>query len=123
MAGALAAHLPPGAAAVRLKSPPPLEKELRVEATREIARLFDGAAIVAEARPTELDLEAPLAPTYAHAVEASKSFTGFHHHPFPTCFVCGPARREGDGLRIFPGVIESRGCSSHRGLPTRRSQT
>jgi len=108
VAGALAGHLPPGAAAVRLKLPPPLEKELRVEATREIARLFDGETVVAEARPTELDVEAPLAPTYAEAVEASKSFTGFHHHPFPTCFVCGPARKEGDGLRIFPGLIESR---------------
>jgi hypothetical protein len=108
VAGALASHLPPGAAAVRLKSPPPLETELRVEATREIARLFDGDIIVAEARPAELDLEAPLAPSYAGAVEASKSFSGFHHHPFPECFVCGPLRAEGDGLRIFPGWLESR---------------
>lgn len=108
VAGRLAASLAPGAVAVRLKAPVPLEKELRAEATREIARLFDDTAIIAEARPTELDLEAPLAPTYAEAVEASKSFTGFHRHPFPRCFVCGPARREGDGLRIFPGLIESR---------------
>ena len=108
VAGSLASHLPPGAAAVRLKSPPPLETELRVEATREIARLFDGDAIVAEARPTELDLEAPRAPSYADAIEASKSFSGFTHHPFPGCFVCGPLRAEGDGLRIFPGWHESR---------------
>ena len=108
VAGVLAAHLPPGAAAVRLKAPPPLERELRVEATREIARLFDGAALVAEARPCDVDVEAPSAPSFAEAVEASRSFSGFHHHPFPTCFVCGPARAEGDGLRIFPGLIESR---------------
>jgi len=108
VAGALAAHLPPGPAAVRLKAPPPLETELHVEATREIARLFEGAIMIAEARPTELDVEAPRAPSFAEASEASKAFTGFHHHPFPTCFVCGPARREGDGLRIFPGMIASR---------------
>jgi hypothetical protein len=28
------------------------------------------------------------------------------HHPFPTCFVCGPERLEDDGLRIFPGPVE-----------------
>ena len=109
VAGALAAHLRGDAIAVRLKAPPPLETELRVEATREIARFMDGAAVIAEARPTELDLEAPLAPSYEEAVEAAKRFSGFEHHPFPTCFVCGPARKEGDGLRIFPGMIESRG--------------
>ena len=26
-------------------------------------------------------------------------------HPFPTCFVCGPERAEGDGMRIFPGAL------------------
>lgn len=25
-------------------------------------------------------------------------------HPFPECFVCGPARA--DGLRVFPGMVE-----------------
>ena len=28
---------------------------------------------------------------------------GFVRHPLPHCFVCGPKRAEGDGLRIFPG--------------------
>jgi hypothetical protein len=26
-------------------------------------------------------------------------------HPFPGCFVCGPNRAPGDGLRIFPGMV------------------
>jgi hypothetical protein len=26
-------------------------------------------------------------------------------HPMPVCFVCGPARTQGDGLRIFPGPL------------------
>src|SRR5690606_16223453 len=30
---------------------------------------------------------------------------GFTTHPFPTCFVCGPERAEGDGLRLFPGRL------------------
>jgi hypothetical protein len=110
VAGVLAAHLPPGPAAVRLKAPPPLETELHVEATREIARMFDGTSVIAEARPTELDMDVPAPPSFEEAVQVSKSFSGFHHHPFPGCFVCGPARAEGDGLRIFPGVMESRGA-------------
>ena len=28
-----------------------------------------------------------------------------HEHPLPTCFVCGPARAKGDGLRIFAGPL------------------
>jgi hypothetical protein len=28
-----------------------------------------------------------------------------HEHPLPTCFVCGPARAKGDGLRIFAGSL------------------
>jgi hypothetical protein len=34
-----------------------------------------------------------------------------NEHPLPTCFVCGPARTEGDGLRIFAGPLARR--SSH----------
>ena len=37
---------------------------------------------------------------------ASRSYAGFEAHPFPTCFVCGPEREPGDGLRIFPGRLD-----------------
>ena len=30
---------------------------------------------------------------------------GFESHPIPHCFVCGSARAEADGLRIFPGAV------------------
>jgi hypothetical protein len=32
-------------------------------------------------------------------------YGGLRKHPFPRCFVCGPERAEGDGLRIFPGPV------------------
>jgi hypothetical protein len=37
-----------------------------------------------------------------------------HEHPLPTCFVCGPARAKGDGLRIFAGPLmrQSRNASA-----------
>jgi len=100
--GRLARYLS-GPASVRLRAPPPLDQEMKVEATGDEARLFDGELLVAHAQCTELELAAPAPPTFADAQEASKSCTGFLRHPLPTCFVCGTLRAEGDGLRIFPG--------------------
>jgi hypothetical protein len=34
-----------------------------------------------------------------------------HEHPLPNCFVCGPARAKGDGLRIFAGSLGRRAQS------------
>jgi len=34
-------------------------------------------------------------------------------HPLPMCFVCGPKRLDGDGLRLIPGPLPSRpGCKT-----------
>ena len=46
-------------------------------------------------------------------------------HPYPECFVCGPDRDAGDGLRIFPGKVEDRevvasGWIPDESLPSRR---
>ena len=30
-------------------------------------------------------------------------------HPFPNCFTCGPHRRSGDGLRLFPAPVGAPG--------------
>jgi len=103
--GRLAAHVP-GVAAVRLKVPPPLETELRVEVADDVARLLRGADVIAEARSATLDLVAPVAPTFIEAAEAARSYLGFRVHAFPACFVCGPWRAEADGLRIFAGPID-----------------
>jgi len=104
--GRLASHLP-GCAAVRLKAPPPLETELRVQASDSEAQLLQQSRVIAEAKVAELELSPPARPSFAEAREAAKSFAGFTRHPFPQCFVCGPERAAGDGLRIFPGPIGS----------------
>ena len=62
-----------------------------------------GGAVVATARPGQVVLDVPPAPSFAEAQTAAASYVGFRSHPFPTCFVCGPRRTKGDGLRIFPG--------------------
>jgi hypothetical protein len=89
---------------VTLRKPPPLERDLRVELEGERALLSGGAELVAEARVGTLDVEPPEAPSFADAVALSRHYVGHIRHHFPTCFVCGPARRAGDGLRIFPGA-------------------
>ena len=100
--GRLASYLD-GPASVRLRAPPPLERELKVEASADDARMFDGDTLVAQARRVQFDLAPPAAPSFAEAQAASKSCIGFKRHLLPHCFVCGPQRAEGDGLRIFPG--------------------
>ena len=96
----------PGAARVRLHLPPPLETELRIAATQEgSVGLFDGETLVAEGWPDRLDLEPPACPSFEEATEASRAFRGFIEHPLPDCFVCGPNRRAGDGLQLFPGPL------------------
>jgi hypothetical protein len=101
-----------GPARVRLRAPPPLERELTVEATGDEARLLDGEVLVAEARRCELGLTVPATPGFAQAQAASKRYPGFLHHHLPGCFVCGPQRAEGDGLRIFPGPVAGRGIAA-----------
>jgi hypothetical protein len=94
-----------GTVSARLKAPPPLETELRLESEPGHARLFHDDTLIGEARAATLDLQAPAPPSYEQAEAASRSFLGFRSHVFPGCFVCGPAREPMDGLRIFPGAI------------------
>ena len=108
-AGALAATLPAQglgtAVTVTLRQPPPLDVPMTVEPTAGGAILSHVGRPVAEAvyadnRPSAV---APVAARFA--ADAEPRFAGHRNHPFPSCFVCGPARRPGDGLRIFPGPL------------------
>ncbi len=89
----------------RLHRPPPLETDLQIRATSEGVGLFEGDTILAEAwkGPLELDLPDPI--DFEQAVQAAASFRGHTEHVFPACFVCGPERKAGDGMRIFPGTV------------------
>ncbi|MGB0134601.1 MAG: hypothetical protein WBP53_12250 [Dokdonella sp.] len=101
--GRIASHLD-GTTCVRLKAPPPLDIELRLETSGEVARLFHDDKLIGEGNSAQLDLQVPASPTFEQAESSSHSFVGFHDHPFPGCFVCGPEREPADGLRIFPGA-------------------
>lgn len=97
-----------GPAAVRLRTPPPLEVELEVRREDAHVVLVHDDAVVAQGRPSEVPLEAPDPASFAEAETASGRFRGFTSHWFPSCFVCGPHRDLGDGLRMFPGPVEGR---------------
>jgi hypothetical protein len=89
-----------------LRMPPPLQKDLDLTASADCARLADGSALVAEAVPVDAGFLAdatiePVSPEEARTAEAS--YRGLRDHPFPTCFVCGPANP--GGLRLQPGPV------------------
>jgi hypothetical protein len=92
---------------VTLRKPPPLETDMAVEHLEEgpTTRLLQGETLVAEARCTDEELDAVEDVSPARAAEAMTAYAGLRSHPFPRCFVCGPERAEGDGLRIFAGPV------------------
>ncbi len=104
-------------AVVRLKTPPPLDRPLTVENRGAGVRLTDRGQTVAEARPEALDLDVPAPPTADEAQCASRRYRGFERHWCPSCFVCGPARDEGQGLRIFAGPVHGRDMVAATWIP------
>jgi hypothetical protein len=105
--GRVAAHIR-GPASVRLKAPPPLDTDLEVVRSDSGVQLLHGITVIAEGRAASVDLDPPAAPSFEDAERASADYLGFTKHVFPTCFVCGPKRAVGDGLRIFPGRVNGR---------------
>jgi hypothetical protein len=99
----------PQTLAVRLVKPPPLDTEMQiVELPEGKVEVRHGETLIGSAAPAKLQLTVPEPPGYLEVIDASRSYAGFAAHRFPTCFVCGPQRSRGDGLRIFAGPIPLR---------------
>jgi hypothetical protein len=93
---------------VRLMAPPPLGAPLELVPQGDGEWLLSSTSgSVARAVAASLALDVPSPPEYVQAVWASQHYPGFREHAFPDCFVCGPHRRRGDGLRIFPGMLDT----------------
>jgi hypothetical protein len=98
------------AAEVTLRAPTPLAQALSLRASEDSASLYtrDGALLLAEASAlSHLELEVPAPVSFERAERARERYLGFQAHPYPTCFVCGPARPPelGRGLELYPGAI------------------
>src|ERR1700752_2735250 len=104
--GRLARHIR-GGAELTLRAPPPLDKQLDIVAMDEgRSELHDGATVVATGQPASVELTRMEKASFDEP-RAAELLTAIkpHEHPLPTCFVCGPARAVGDGLRIFAGPL------------------
>ena len=99
-----------GPVEVTLRRPAPLATALgvsRTEAPEPVWALSDAGGVVAEAR---LVPDAPrLAPALRPHPGSVAPAAPRADHPFPRCFVCGPARAAGDGLRIAPAPVPGAG--------------
>lgn len=109
-AGLVAAAVGAPCVAVSLRAPPPLDVPLSVAREGERVRALDAGSgtTIAEAEPATLELDVPPVPSLAEVEDAERRYEGLHHHAFAECFVCGPARGSGDGLRIFAGPLAAR---------------
>jgi hypothetical protein len=112
-AGVLAARLSGGESAgpvtVTLRRPPPLDVPLEVrsgweQAGRGVEAWYDDALVAGAVPGTLADAPVP-AVDFGVATGARSAYRGAEAHPFPHCFVCGPDRGPGDGLRLTPGLV------------------
>jgi hypothetical protein len=96
---------------VRLLRSPPLDTALQLHGVESGLWAVDHAGLrYIEARATgPLELAIPASPGYLQAQESSLlGPRDPQEHPCPGCFVCGPERAPGDGLRIFAGPVPDR---------------
>jgi acyl-coenzyme A thioesterase PaaI-like protein len=105
VAGLVAAALGGSNCTVTLKAPPPLDRDLTLETDGISASLLQDDQIVVTAAKGPVEIDVPPPPTLTEAQDAEPRFSGHSHHIFPGCFVCGPDREAGDGMRIFPGAL------------------
>ena len=102
-AGALAGRLDADAVRVSLRRPPPLDTAMPVTVDGAVATATHDGAVVAQAEVGARPRPVPAVPA---EVARATTFPEDVPHAFPTCFVCGPTRAVGDGLRILPGPLQ-----------------
>lgn len=92
---------------VTLRLPPPLGRPLEARRDGERTLLLDGDALVAEARPSPVELAVPEPVSFEAAQEAERGHVRAGGAVFRECFVCG-MREEADGLGIHVGPVPGR---------------
>jgi len=108
--GRIAAYLD-GQVTVTLRRPPPLATSLAVERGGDGSVCIQhGRTLIAEAASLPgiraLGIPGPVSMGEARAAAGRARY--YSDPVFPACFVCGPGRQLGDGLRILPGPVAGR---------------
>lgn len=104
VSGLLADALGMCAAEVNLRAPTPLETRLEMRRASDCVCLMHDHILIAEARPSVLQLDIPPCPSLSEAAQATQNGDGTES-PFPECFACGRRRPPGDGLGVFAGGL------------------
>jgi len=105
--GLLAAHID-GDAEVTLLAPPPLGQRLDIVAREGRTELRKEETLLATGRGVRIDVPEIPAVAFDAAQDAVRFPYDASRHPLPMCFVCGPARVDGDGLRIVARPLPPR---------------
>lgn len=96
-----------GSAEVTLRRPPPVDQEMTVrEASDGSVAMYDGETLIGSGESISFASVLIEAPTFEQASKAAQRTFDASLHTLPTCFVCGPQRAPGDGLRIHVGPID-----------------
>lgn len=92
---------------VTLRRPPPLDTEMlvRVPSDGGGVEMWHDDLLVASAVPGTFAGGVVEAVDLGSATAARSAYQGATNHPFPGCFVCGPGREAGDGMRLAPGMV------------------
>lgn len=119
--GRLAAFVDAQEVEVTLRLPPPLDRPLGVERDADGVRLMDGDALVAQARPAPVEVQAPAPVSVEVAEESRERHVRGWSPDFGECFVCGV---RDDGLEIRVGPVTGREPlhASPIALPESRSE-
>lgn len=103
--GGLFAARVEGPAEVGLRSPVPLDTELRPEREGDVVRVLNGETLVAEARPAApVEAAVPAGVGVEEARRAAGRYPAPSEGLFSRCYVCGPARE--DCFRVFAGETD-----------------
>jgi hypothetical protein len=105
--GRLAGLVDAEAVEVTLRLPPPLDRPLAIRQEDERTLMLDRDAVVAEARPTSLDVDPPTPISVAEAETAAARHVRVGSAEFRECFVCG-IRADDDGLGVYAGPVTGR---------------
>jgi hypothetical protein len=103
--GRLAAFVDADEVEVTLRLPPPLDRPLTVEHDADGVRLMDGEALVAQARPAPVEVQAPVPVSVEIAQASCERHVRGWSPDFSECFVCGV---RDDGLQIRVGPVAGR---------------